>query len=55
MADKITDNVLGRPNQKLWRITAAFGGKVVLVTERDLAAEEVVMDDKAKFEQVEMK
>lgn len=38
----------------LEEIAAAFGDKVVQLTERDLAAEEVVMDNKTKFEKVEM-
>jgi len=39
----------------LEEIAAAFGDKVVLVTERDIASEEAVMDDKIRVEQLEMK
>jgi hypothetical protein len=38
----------------LEEIAAAFGDKVVLVTERDIASEEVI-DDKIRVEQLEMK
>jgi hypothetical protein len=39
----------------LEEIAAAFGDKVVLVSERDIASEEAVMDDKIRVEQLEMK
>jgi hypothetical protein len=35
-------------------IAAAFGDKVVLVDERAIAAEEVVLEEKARLEEVEM-
>ena len=38
----------------LEEIAAAFGDKVVLVTERDIDAEGAVMEDKARSEQVEL-
>lgn len=38
----------------LEEIAAAFGDKVVLVTERDLAAEEAVMDAKVGAAEVEL-
>jgi hypothetical protein len=39
----------------LEEIAAAFGDKVVLLTERDIAAEETVMEEKARVEQVEVR
>ena len=38
----------------LEEIAAAFGDKVVLVSERDLAAEEAVMDAKIDAEEMEI-
>jgi hypothetical protein len=38
----------------LEEIAAAFGEKVVLVTDQDLAIEEAIMGDKAPAEHVEM-
>jgi len=38
----------------LEEIAAAFGDKVVLLTDTDMAVEEAVMEDKAEARQVEM-
>jgi len=35
-------------------IAAAFGDKVVLVDEKAIAAEEVILEEKARLEEVEM-
>jgi hypothetical protein len=53
---ELVDEILFRETKQktLEDIAAAFGDKVVLVDERSIAAEEVVLEEKARLEEVEM-
>jgi hypothetical protein len=56
VAAAFVDEILFRETKQktLEDIAAAFGDKVVLVDERAIAAEEVVLEEKARLEEVEM-
>jgi hypothetical protein len=56
VAVAFVDEILFRETKQktLEDIAAAFGDKVVLVDERAIAAEEVVLEEKARLEEVEM-
>jgi hypothetical protein len=56
VATEFVDEILFRETKQktLEDIAAAFGDKVVLVDERAIAAEEVVLEEKARLEEVEM-
>jgi hypothetical protein len=56
LAARFADKRLYRETKQktLEDIAAAFGDKVVLVDERAIAAEEVVLEEKSRLEEVEM-